>query len=547
VGEEAIVNLRNMLRPRPVALMLLWLLPSVVYLTIGIIALYQTGWLGFVALSLPVVWLVSWLVTRLWPASTSKAVADGQRLQSPSHWTPHDIAAISIVEAFRDEAPPLPADQLLSSERYLKDVGALSKRLTQHYFRKADETVVGNLTLVELLAIIHLAAADLEDWVAANVPGSKLVKIKMFSQAPAAARSMEWVQNAIFLATAIANPTKLVSYPIWRMAGNVFTELRHELLQGIYQQFLRRVGFYLIEMYSGRLRGGSHVYEQHFRRLSQAVYQTKELHPTDSAASTPIDNNTTLPLRDVSIAIMGQVKAGKSSLLNHLLRSQAAVTSVMPETREVSAHAFAIPEVNINIRLLDTPGYGEDGAKPQQLAAIRSAAESAHVLLLVLSAVSPARQADVELLAALREHYLRHKHLQPPPILAVLTHIDQLSPQREWAPPYDWQQPRSTKEKSIAAAAAYTRESLGPAVRDVVCVYTGTDRGSHSTTSKAADNAVVDALVPAIVKLLPEGESAALLCAYYRQLSERRLRGVLDQLSGLGSQLGYALLERIKI
>jgi len=541
------VNIRELLRPRPIVLMLMWLLPTLCYLTIGIIALYETGWLRFVAFTLPVVWIITWSIARFWPPTSSKAVADSQRLAPQSHWTPQDIAAIAVVEEYRDQVAPIQFTDLARSDRYLQDVAELAQRLTTHYFQRPDDTVVGHITMVELLAVIHLAAADIEDWVAANVPGSKLVKIKTFTHAPKAAKSIEWAQNAIFLASAITNPARLASYPLWKMSGSVFAELRQELLQAIYQQFLRQIGFYLIEMYSGRLRGGSHLYEQHFRRTSQAIYELQEA-PAVSSSDGSADVGS-LDIADVSIAIMGQVKAGKSSLLNHLLRAQKAVTSVMPETREVSSHTLDIPGISARVRLLDTPGYSEDGAKQTQLDAIRLAAENSHILVLVLSAVSPARQADAELLAQLRQHYERQKHLQPPPILAVLTHIDQLSPRREWSPPYDWQHPKTAKEKSIAAAAAYVREALGPAVRDVVCVYTG--EGAPSTAKETAgdkasfDNTVLDATIPAIASLLPEAQSAAVLCAYYRKLSEKRVREVINQIGALGTTFGRIVIKRL--
>ena len=548
------MSFRALLRPRPIILMLLWLLPSIFYITIGAIALYQNGWLTMVAVTLPVIWFVSWLVARFWPPTGSKKVADGQRISAKKHWTPQDIEAIQLIEQYRDQVPPLNFEDVNQSQRYWNDVTELAKRLTDHYFRRADKTVIGNLTLVELLAVVHLAAADIEDWVAANVPGSKLVKIKTLTKAPAAAKSVEWAQNATFVLTALANPARLASYPIWKMSGRVFMELRHELLQSIYQQFLRQVGFYLIEMYSGRLRGGSHVYEQHFRRTSAMHYDTGTTSRTtieqastlsDQSKPTVAASSPHIAVNDVTIAIMGQVKAGKSSLLNHLLRSQAATTSVLPETREVSSHSLNIPGFEAKVRLLDTPGYSEDGAKQKQLDAIRLAAEKSNILLLVLSAVSPAKQADAELVNALREHYVKNKHLQPPPIVVVLTHIDQLSPRREWTPPYNWRKPKSQKEQSIAEAAAYVEELFGQSIREIICVYTGEASLQSSHADHKSQNAVLEAMVPVLVNLLPEGQSAAVLCTYYQQLGERRMRDLLDQFSGLGNKLADMLVNRL--
>ena len=47
-----------------------------------------------------------------------------------------------------------------------------------------------------------------------------------------------------------------------------------------------------------------------------------------------------------------------------------------------------------------------------------------------------------------------------PPVLAVMTHIDLLSPALEWAPPYNWQEPERPKERQIQEALTAVREQL---------------------------------------------------------------------------------------
>ncbi len=73
----------------------------------------------------------------------------------------------------------------------------------------------------------------------------------------------------------------------------------------------------------------------------------------------------------------------------------------------------------------------------------------------------------------LQTYYRDHPRLKPPPVLAVLTHIDQLRPVQEWSPPYDWRHPQRLKEQSIASAVAYVHELFGGAIVDTTCVFTG--------------------------------------------------------------------------
>src|SRR5436305_5415675 len=108
--------------------------------------------------------------------------------------------------------------------------------------------------------------------------------------------------------------------------------------------------------------------------------------------------------------------------------------------------------------LLDTVGYGHEGPKADQVEATRQAARQSDLLLLVLHARNPGRRADVDMLRALREWFAGQPDLKMPGVLAVLTHVDLLSPSLEWAPPYDWQHPRRPKEQSIHDALAAAAE-----------------------------------------------------------------------------------------
>ena len=86
--------------------------------------------------------------------------------------------------------------------------------------------------------------------------------------------------------------------------------------------------------------------------------------------------------------------------------------------------------------------------------ATQQAAQQSDLLMLVLHARSPARQADIDLLDGLRAWFGSRLDLKMPPVLAVVTHIDLLSPVLEWAPPYDWQEPSRPKEVQIQRGAA---------------------------------------------------------------------------------------------
>src|SRR5262249_53938991 len=153
------------------------------------------------------------------------------------------------------------------------------------------------------------------------------------------------------------------------------------------------------------------------------------------------------------------------------------------------------------LTLLDTVGYAHTGPRADQLRATQEAAQQSDLLLLVLHARNPGRQADLQMLRDLRAWYGTRPDLKRPPIVAGLTHIDLLSPAMEWAPPYDWRQPRRPKEQQIRQALEAAREQLGEHVAAVVpvCAVPGKVHG------------IDEWFLPALTQLLDEAHAVALL------------------------------------
>ncbi len=518
-----------MARPRPtlrsIVLFLLWLAPTLLYVAVAVIAVYQTGWLGPLAIILPVLWLLAWAVAKLWKRDATAIDAQLPKFHRPEFWTDTDTQAIQVVEEYRKEIL-MDRNSIIQSERYIDDARVLAGRLSKHYHKSDSDEAFHPITLTELLSVIHLASEDIEQWVANNIPGSNYLTIGHFARVSDYARYLDNGQKLIFIASAIAKPMKLLFYPLWRRSGAVTDELQDEVAQVIYQQYLRTVGFYLIEMFSGRLRGGSREYRDRFGRWATAMHRSggrKELMVSDTTQS-------------ITVAVMGQVKAGKSSLINALLRNQAAQTNILPQTRQVERYTYTTP-TNLQVTLLDTPGYSEADVAARQRHEVEIASEAADIILLVMAANSPAKDADVRMVKDIAHYYRERQHLNPPKLLAVLTHIDQLRPVLEWDPPYNWRNPTRSKERSIADAVKYCQELFGDSVVDYVCVYTGDEAKD--------DDAVVDELVPMLLKHLEEGQATAVLKAFYDKLSAERVQKLKGQFAGLIRSIGSIITDRV--
>jgi uncharacterized protein len=509
------MEIRSWISLRMFVLVLLWTIPMLVYVTIGMVAIYQNGWLPMVALSLPFVWLIAWLVGKFWkPAKLSQATR-GPLLHAPEFWTPRDAAAIAIVEKYRAEAVDVDRVSIADPARYQQDAVALAEKLSEHYHGGQRKHAFEPLTMIEIFAVIHLAAEDLEDWMLQNLPGCDLATVGHLSRLPELATAFDGLQKVIYFASTLFNPIKLLTYPIWRKSGRVTIEIQNELIRGLYQRYLGLVGYYLIEMYSGRLRGGAKQYRERFGAIAMAVHaaggQLEQLSAVNDVATT--------------IAVMGQVKAGKSSVINALIGDSVAATDILPLTRQVKRYEYPVPGSANVVTLLDTPGYDEADVTKKQLREIATASEAADIVLLVMAANVSARQADLEMVKQLDQHYRDRSHLKPPLIIAVLTHIDLLRPIREWSPPYYWQNPIELKEQSIAGAVNYVRELFGDRISGYACVYTG--------TANLPDTSVADELVPQIMQHLSQGKMVAVLKAFYKRLGSRRLQRLLKQSVGL--------------
>jgi small GTP-binding protein len=511
-----------MISRRSFVLAAMLLLPLLVYLGLGAYALWETGLFAWTFWILPGFWIATWIVAVVWKPPGIGAHFD---LPRPKHLTPRDDAALAIVRRYQEQIDVLTPQQLTDPEFYLTQSRSLARDLAEHYHPGAADPI-SSLTIPEVLAALRLVVDDMERWMLDAVPGSRLLTIRQWKWLRLAPRWLERAQNAVWAASVLVNPANVLKYLTSSVTvGPLTQELHTELLATIYLRFMRQLGFYLIEMNSGRLRGGADRYRSAFGSLPDAPA---------AAASVP----AAFVPESLSVAVVGQVKAGKSSLVNALIGERLARSDVLPETSEVNRYRLNVPESSVQLTLLDTPGYADSGATRQQTEEITLALREADLLLLVLDAHSPAKSADRQLMDELRKWYEEHPSLKLTPVVICLTHIDLLSPVMEWDPPYDWQAPRSRKEQSIHDAVEYVRELFSDVAQDVIPVCSAPDRSER--------NALVGELLPALMQVLSEAQMASLLRTYHHDLDEGRFHILLRQLRNSGKQLlGIWLEERL--
>jgi len=150
----------------------------------------------------------------------------------------------------------------------------------------------------------------------------------------------------------------------------------------------------------------------------------------------------------LGVVLIGQPNVGKSSLLNALAREVRGAVGPVPTT--ANATEFLLDQDGRpSVVLVDTPGLDGSAAVTEEL--LRQA-ERADLVLWVAAATQAARANDRSALDALRGQGAAQLARRPAPVLLALTHVDQLRPAADWAPPYDIATPSRPKAQAIRAA-----------------------------------------------------------------------------------------------
>lgn len=314
-----------------------------------------------------------------------------------------------------------------------------------------------------------------------------------------------------------------VLYPLWNWQGallrvlvtdRLFALTRETLQQWLARWYVDRVGYHAIMLYSGTLLLT--------RRFDAAP-------PLSPESAEVLAESYTLHPEPLRIVVLGQVKAGKSSVINALFGDVRAATDVVPTTGQLTTYVLERSALGGTVILVDLGGYEDPTGGQERVKDALAEAACSDMLILVLSAVNPAREPDRHLLARLREQFARQPRVSPPPVVVALTHIDLLRPPLEWAPPYDIVNPALPKARSIRGALEAVAAELQLAPEAIVPVCLRPDRIYN----------VEEALVPLLVEALPEAKRTLLL----RTLHTFREREQWELLGRQARAAGRFLLE----
>lgn len=486
--------------------------PLLVLAAIGSVYLWQVGlsyWVWWPMMGL--FFLGNYLA---WHWQRSRALLKTPVVEIEPHFTERDQRAAALVEAKAKAAVKDHPDKLLSQEFYLESARELADELARFYNPKAADAV-DRLTVPEMLAAVELAAEDLARLVENYFPGGHFLTIRDLKNAAGLHRYYQTGTNVYWGVMALMDPVGTgLRFAASQAGGNLPMRMLQRHLTGwFYEAFLTRLGKYLIEVNSGRLRVGA----KRYRELREQM----RLAGDGAVARDPADE-----VGGVTLTLLGQVKAGKSSLVNALLGEERAQTASVPCTEGLHRYEVVSPGVPTKLVLIDTEGYGNEGPRADQVEKTFESARQSDALLLVLHARSPGRRADLLMLEKLEAWFAARPELKAPPVIAVTTHIDLLSPMMEWAPPYDWRGGKRPKEMNIREAVEVVRQQLGDHLEAAVPV----------CTAAGKVYGIDQELLPALAVQMSEARGVAFLRALKAEADRDQIRRTFNQVWSLGQE-----------
>jgi len=409
-----------------------FLLPWLALIVLGGYWLWQHEWLyqamGLISANFALVYCLLY-----WRSHRAKSVfIEPITIQPNPNW-PDNAQSIWPELEKLSERWQTKTDSLTSTSKVLQLTNEVLTLVARHFHANSKHPVL-EFPLPYLLKLIVLVCDDIQHEVLDKIPGSHavrvgdLVRIKHNIDTVSNLKSIFSVGNWLFnwSGAAMAKAREIL---FSKGLNTVSTEISKRIVSA----YIKKLGYYAIQLYSGQL-----TLDDIVPAGSLSGSSTKDI------AKSQERDQSVEPLR---FLITGQVSSGKSSLINALFGEIKSASGFLPTTSDITPYVLERDGLQQAI-ILDTAGYGGVMHEPPPTGLKKEWAKT-DVIIIVCNAAQAARHADAKQLEAVR-HYFQHENPNQtlPVIIAVATHIDRLRPLHEWQPPYQIQQPDKTNAKA---------------------------------------------------------------------------------------------------
>lgn len=426
-----------------IALIALFILPWLALIGLGAYWLWLNGWLyhavGILAAnSLLVYTLLKWRQSQAKPLIVEPFVVSAN-----PNWPDRGRLAFEglepLIQHWQNES-----DLFLNTQKLVQLSNEVLLHVARHFHTDSKYPIL-EFPLPYLLKLIILVCEDLQHQVLDKIPGSHAVSMSDLLRAKDGLTAIKTGFSFLNIAGWLWNPySSALAKARSLLLGRGYAKITGEISNRLISVYVKKLAYYATQLYSGQI-------------TLETIVPTEILTPysnTDVSQAQEQERRQE-PLR---ILVMGQVSSGKSALINALFGEIKAAENGLPTTADTTPYVLEREGLNYAI-ILDSAGYG--GLQhPEAETALTQEWAKVDVILLVSHAVKAARQADLAQLNAIRTYFQQQKQVAMPVVIAVVTHIDQLRPLREWQPPYNYLQPDTPKAHAIAAARQAIAEEL---------------------------------------------------------------------------------------
>ena len=438
--------------PLRLLVLTLLILPVLALLGFGMLWLWQSGNLQ--------VWLIAMVVCgglgyglQQWLVRRERQLLTDTVTEPNPDWPPSAEVVWRKVEALAETCNP--EDWPLEDGTWVPELGQKALQTVAHCYHPNVEKPLLELTVPHTLLIIERASRDLRRDVAEKIPFSNRLTIGDLFRIQRWKAKAEQIVNIYRAGSIIFNPVNALLGEAWRhLRERSFDQARDELHRWFLRAYICKVGYYAIDLYSGRLPLGDEESATLPTPESQA-----DLKQVEEKAKSTVE-----PLR---ILVLGRSNAGKSSLINALFGKLTTTADVLPDTTQALQPFTLSREGLTQALILDSPGCDSSFFDDKQMLA---AAGNADLILWISPANRPDRQAERNCIDALRASQAVRMDRRSPPLLVVASFIDRLRPLNEWHPPYDLTNRQDIKAVNITAAVRAIASDLAVPVEQVIPV-----------------------------------------------------------------------------
>jgi len=333
--------------------------------------------------------------------------------EAPAHWTETDKQVLAEIR------PQLPAMiQQTPDWEGLPRAGLALMRRTAACYHQGKEHAEWAFSPTELLAVTEHASRRYRQILKDNIPFIENIKVRHLLWLHRHGEYADYANKAyqIYRKARMVTPEGMIAEMRSLMTDPWFDKLTDDLQQKIKFLLLQETLHIAIDLYGGHFR-----FDDDELDLSHAGRQDQ--------------NRVAEALEPVRIALLGQVSAGKSSIINLLIDQTRAEVSALPSTDGATVYPFNVDGEPL-FNLVDLPGLNGEPATEKIL--LRQITQS-DIVLWVLKASQPARKLDQQFKARLDRWFEAGNHTmrRPPLIIGILNQVDRLGDAHDWQPPYD--------------------------------------------------------------------------------------------------------------